>query len=60
MRPRFSRRKSKPAVQEMALNCPHHVALAVFDDLPGGDVFRPQLTVVSQPATILVIARRTC
>ena len=38
------------AVNELALRCPEDVALAVFDDVPGGDVFRPQLTVVSQPA----------
>lgn len=38
------------AIQELALRCPEDVALAVFDDVPGGDVFRPQLTVVSQPA----------
>ncbi len=38
------------AIQELALNCPEDVALAVFDDVPGADVFRPQLTVVSQPA----------
>lgn len=38
------------AIQELSLSCPGDVALAVFDDVPGGDVFRPQLTVVSQPA----------
>lgn len=38
------------ATQELNLRCPEDVALAVFDDVPGGDVFRPQLTVVSQPA----------
>jgi LacI family transcriptional regulator len=38
------------AIQELSLACPEDVALAVFDDVPGGDVFRPQLTVVSQPA----------
>jgi LacI family transcriptional regulator len=38
------------AIQELNLRCPEDVALAVFDDVPGGDVFRPQLTVVSQPA----------
>ena len=38
------------AVQELSLDCPRDVALAVFDDIPGADVFRPTLTVVSQPA----------
>jgi LacI family transcriptional regulator len=38
------------AVQELGLRCPQDIALAVFDDVPGADVFRPQLTVVSQPA----------
>lgn len=37
-------------IQELALECPEDVALAVFDEVPGADVFRPQLTVVSQPA----------
>jgi LacI family transcriptional regulator len=38
------------AIQELALRCPEDVALAVFDDVPGADVFQPRLTVVSQPA----------
>jgi len=38
------------AIQELALACPEDVALAVFDEVPGGDIFRPHLTVVSQPA----------
>ena len=38
------------ALQHLALKCPEDVALAVFDDVPGGDVFHPTLTVVSQPA----------
>ena len=38
------------AIQELALSCPEDIALAVFDDVPGADVFRPKLTVVSQPA----------
>lgn len=38
------------AVQELGLACPGDIAIAVFDDVPGGDVFRPTLTVVSQPA----------
>lgn len=38
------------AINEVALRCPEDVALAVFDDVPGADTFRPRLTVVSQPA----------
>jgi LacI family transcriptional regulator len=38
------------AFQELGLDCPGDIAIAVFDDVPGGDVFRPTLTVVSQPA----------
>ena len=38
------------AVQELGLVCPGDIAVAVFDDVPGADVFRPTLTVVSQPA----------
>jgi LacI family transcriptional regulator len=38
------------AVQEIGLRCPYDVAVVVFDDVPGSDLFRPQLTVVSQPA----------
>jgi LacI family transcriptional regulator len=38
------------ALQELGLRCPEDVALAVFDDVPSADVFRPHLTVVSQPA----------
>jgi LacI family transcriptional regulator len=38
------------ALQEMAIECPDDIALAVFDDVPGSDIFRPHLTVVSQPA----------
>jgi LacI family transcriptional regulator len=38
------------AVQELGLRCPQDIAIAVFDDVPGADVLRPQLTVVSQPA----------
>lgn len=38
------------AIQELGLACPDDIALAVFDDVPGGNVFRPHLTVVSQPA----------
>jgi LacI family transcriptional regulator len=38
------------AVHELALNIPEEMAVAVFDDVPGNDLLRPQLTVVSQPA----------
>ena len=38
------------AINEVGLRCPEEIALAVFDDVPGGDTFRPTLTVVSQPA----------
>jgi LacI family transcriptional regulator len=38
------------AILELSLACPEDIALAVFDEVPGGDVFRPQLTVVAQPA----------
>jgi LacI family transcriptional regulator len=38
------------AVQESGLRCPDDIAVVVFDDVPGSDLFRPPLTVVSQPA----------
>ncbi len=38
------------AIQELGLRCPQDIAIAVFDDVPGADIFRPHLTVVSQPA----------
>jgi LacI family transcriptional regulator len=38
------------AVQELGLRMPEEMAVAVFDDVPGNDLLRPQLTVVSQPA----------
>ena len=38
------------AMHELGLRCPDDVSLAVFDDTPFGDVIRPQLTVVAQPA----------
>lgn len=38
------------AIYEMGLRCPEDIAIAVFDDVPGADVLRPRLTVVSQPA----------
>lgn len=38
------------AIYEIGLRCPEDIAIAVFDDVPGADVLRPRLTVVSQPA----------
>lgn len=37
-------------IQQLGLNCPQHVSLAVFDDYPGAEIFRPSLTVIAQPA----------
>jgi DNA-binding LacI/PurR family transcriptional regulator len=52
------------AIHELGLRCPEDVALAVFDEVPFGDVIQPRLTVVAQPAyemgrvgTELLIAR---
>ena len=38
------------AIHELGLRCPQDVALAMFDDVPFGDVIQPRLTVVAQPA----------
>jgi LacI family transcriptional regulator len=38
------------AIFELGLRCPEDIALAVFDDMPFGEVIRPQLTGVAQPA----------
>jgi DNA-binding LacI/PurR family transcriptional regulator len=38
------------AIHELGLRCPEDVALAMFDDIPFGDVIQPRLTVVAQPA----------
>ncbi len=38
------------AIHELCLRCPEDVALAMFDDVPFGDVIQPRLTVVAQPA----------
>jgi len=38
------------AIHELGLRCPEDVALAMFDDVPFGDVIQPRLTVVAQPA----------
>ncbi len=37
------------ALRELGLRCPEDVALAVFDDVPFGDVIQPRLTAVAQP-----------
>ena len=38
------------ALNEVHLCCPEDIAVASFDDLPLAEAFRPQITVVSQPA----------
>lgn len=38
------------ALNELCLQCPDDIAVASFDDLPLSEVFRPQITAVSQPA----------
>lgn len=38
------------AIHELGLRCPEDVSLAVFDEIPFGDVLQPRLTVVAQPA----------
>jgi len=38
------------AIHELGLRCPEDISLAVFDDIPFGDVIQPRLTVVTQPA----------
>lgn len=38
------------ALQELGLRCPEDISLVLFDDVQGGDVFRPRLTVAVQPA----------
>lgn len=38
------------ALRELGLRCPDDVALAVYDDVPFGEVIKPRLTVVAQPA----------
>lgn len=37
------------AIHELGLRCPEDISLAMFDDMPFGDVIQPRLTVVSQP-----------
>jgi DNA-binding LacI/PurR family transcriptional regulator len=38
------------ALEEVGLDCPTDIAVAVFDDLPMAEVYRPHLTAVAQPA----------
>ena len=38
------------AIAELGLRCPGDISLAVFDEIPFGDVIHPRLTVVAQPA----------
>jgi len=38
------------AVGELGLHCPEDIAVAIFDDFPFADAFRPRLTAVAQPA----------
>lgn len=52
------------AIEELGLQCPKDVALAVFDEVPSAEILRPHLTAVVQPAfeiglkaTELLIAR---
>jgi len=38
------------AMEELGLQCPKDVAVAMFDDFPLAEAFRPRLTAVAQPA----------
>lgn len=38
------------ALNELAISCPDQIALAIFDDIPGGRMLRPSITSVIQPA----------
>jgi len=38
------------AFNELAIRCPDQVALAIFDEVPGGRMLRPSITSVVQPA----------
>jgi LacI family transcriptional regulator len=38
------------ALGELGLRCPEDIAVAMFDDFPFADAFRPRLTAVAQPA----------
>jgi LacI family transcriptional regulator len=37
-------------LNELAISCPDQVALAIFDEIPGGRMLRPSITSVVQPA----------
>jgi LacI family transcriptional regulator len=37
------------AIRDRALSCPEDVSVACFDDFPWSDLFKPQLTTVTQP-----------
>jgi LacI family transcriptional regulator len=41
------------AVEELGVRCPEELALAVFDDIPLGELLRPPLTCVAQPAYLM-------
>jgi LacI family transcriptional regulator len=38
------------AFEEMSIRCPEDIALATFDDLPGGSTLHRRLTTVVQPS----------
>jgi LacI family transcriptional regulator len=38
------------ALHQLGLKCPEDISLVLLDDVQGGDVFHPRLTVVVQPA----------
>lgn len=38
------------AVQELGLRCPEEISLAMFDEVPFGEIIQPRLTTVAQPA----------
>ncbi len=38
------------AMEDLGLTCPEDVAIAMFDDFPMAETFRPRLTAVAQPA----------
>jgi len=37
-------------LNELAITCPDQIALAIFDEIPGGRMLRPSITSVVQPA----------
>ncbi len=37
------------AIRDSGLSCPEDISVACFDDFPWSDVFKPQLTTVTQP-----------